>query len=253
MNRFVYGKAIDFRFTPLEGGEAGVSVDSLVSARIYEDYPTDGQIADAGSATTGHIGSRVTSWTHVNYEGTGANEYQLAFPPLTDPYPTDPKSTVRQYYVAVNFKYSAGGPTMANVEQIFVHRPDATTDKIRVTFDDVVGLDGSIEDVLSRIEVERHIDSAISYVLAKLRGRGYDPARVFDIHLMNEPTAYLAYSKCCFAMINSGGDSWLEKGRLAREEYQTLFDSAKIGYDFGGDDQPESEEKIPTGAFHFKR
>lgn len=245
--KHVFGRAITYRTTLQVDGEDTTAYE-LVSARLYDEEPTAEQIADAGSASTGHI-ERVLSWTVVNDEGTGPKEYKTTFAAVSDP---DPNSTERYetYFVVMNFRFADGGPVMTNVEQIWIYRPDSSSGKIRVKASDVFALDRALENVMDRIDVEALIDAAIEDIVSRLEARGYEKARVFRWEKLNPATRRLALAYCCFALRT---DEWLEKGRMWKEMADLMVDTAKVGFDVGGDDRPSEENKISSGVVGFRR
>lgn len=244
----VYGRTITFRYIPIANGES-YSAYELVSARIYgpNSYPSEAQIEDAGSATTGHLGSRVTSWALVNEEGTGDAEYVLTFDAITDATPT---SAVEEdkFYVALNYRATSGAQVLRDVEQIFVYRPDGLTSKIRVRAQDVWDLESKIEDLRDQIWAEVKIDAAIEELLSRLEGRGYVKRRLLNLEKLNASAKRLACSYCCFDLAAEGNQFWLEKAKFWRDQATVLFDLAKVGFDMSSGDKPDKDDNVQTGG-----
>lgn len=246
MSQFVkhfFGKAITFRYAPAAGGEPHTAY-SLTSARLYEDFPTDAQRADTAA---GHV-EEVATWTLVNREGTGHDEYEIVFADLEDPDPTS-STDYEKYFVALNYLNEASGAAVQDVEQIFVYRPLGATSKIRVSAEDVYELDGALEAVAPTREfVEQKCTAAINYCIGRLKARGYDPRYLFNLEELNGAAARYALSYCCFALVVDGDSSWLEKGRLWREEADLMFDAAAVGYDKDQGGTPEESETVQKGG-----
>lgn len=252
--RHLYGRAITLRYTPLAENE-GYVAHSLVSARIYgpNSYPSDEQIEDAGGASTGHIGSRVTTWTLVNEEGVGDAEYKIVFPAVTDPTPTS-RTEYDLYYIALNYRAESGGTTIRDVEQIPVYRPDGLTSKIRVDAEAVYRLERRLEEVApSPLWIEDKIQAAVDELLGRLEGRGYEKRRLFNLEKLNGAAAMLACAYACLDRYTEGDVSWREKADSWREQSDKWFDIAKVGVDFGGGDMPNVEQKAATGAAIWTR
>jgi hypothetical protein len=252
-DKHVYGRSITFRYTPIAENEAFVA-NSLVSARIYgpNTYPSAEQIADAGQASIGHIGARVTSWALVNDEGTGPAEYKIVFPPLVDATPGNVEFDI--FHVALNYLAEAGGPTLQDVEQLTVYRPDGLTSKIRVKAQDVYDLDSKVEkEAESLLWTEGKINAAKKEMEQRLAGRGYELRKTFNLERLNTAAAMLSCSYCCMNLYSSGDESWKVKADLWRGLADKQFDMAQIGYDTSGTDTPDPRATVTTGAVAFLR
>lgn len=252
--RHLYGRAITFRYIPIAESEEYVA-HSLVSARIYgpNSYPSDEQIEDAGSLSTGHIGSRVTTWTLVNEEGTGPAEYKITFSAVTDPYPTS-RTEYDLYYIALNYRAESGGDVLRDVEQLPMYRPDGLTSKIRVDREAVYRLERRLEEVApSPLWIEDKIQAAVEELLGRLEGRGYEKRKLFNLEKLNGAAAMLACSYACLDRYVDGDTSWREKAITYRDQSDRWFDIAKVGVDFSGGDMPGVEQKAASGAVIWVR
>jgi len=243
-----YGKAITFNYFPHAGNEA-ITLDSLVSARLYgpNTPPTEEQLEDAGQASTGHIGARVTSWTLKNDEGTGPAGYRIVFPALADSNPGSSEE-IDKFYVALNFRAEAGGPVLRDDEQIFVYRPDGLTSKIECTAQQVFGLESKIAKLRTVPFVEEKIDLAMEELLDRLEGRGYAKRRLFNLYKLSLATRMLACSYCCLDLAGEGNTVWERKSVTWRELANQHFEIAKVGVDQSGGDRPEASERVQIGG-----
>jgi len=243
--RHIYGRAITFRYIPIAESEEYVA-DSLVSARLYgpNAYPSDAQILNTG---TGEV-SEVLTWALVNEEGTGPAEYKIVFPAIVDATPTN-RTDYDVFFVAINYVAEASGATVHDVEQIFVYRPDGLTSKIRVSAQDVYRIESKIEEMAeSDIWTEGKIEAAVEELLSRLEGRGYAKRRLFNLEKLNGAAAKLACSYACLDLYSGGDISWKEKANFYREQADSWFEIAKVGIDTAGNDQPDAEQKVASGA-----
>jgi hypothetical protein len=250
----VYGRPLAFRYIPL-AGDSEYMADSLVSARLYgpNSYPSTEQIEDAGMASSGHVGARVTSWDFVNEEGTGAAEYVVVFPALTDATPSG-GSEYDFFYVALNYRAESGGDILRDVEQILVYRPDGLTSKIRVTAQDVYAIESRIEDFAdSVLWTEAKVDAAIEELLSRLEGRGYRKRRLFNLEKLNAAAKRLACAYCCMDLAGEGNQFWMAKATLYRQQADKLFEIAQVGFDSAGNDAPSPDVKVQGGAVTWTR
>lgn len=245
--RHIYGRTITFRYIPLAENEP-YDAYQLVSARIYgpNSYPSDAQIANTAA---GHV-SQATSWTQVNEEGTGPDEFEIVFPAIIDSIPST-KTDYDLFYVAVNFRAESGGPVIYDPtpEQLAVYRPDGLTSKIRVPVDMVYRLDSRLAEVApSDAWMEDKIQAAIDEILERFEGRGYQLRRMFNLEKLNGSVAMLACFYGCLDRYTEGDTSWKDKADLWRARSDELLAIAKVGFDSAGGDTPSPQETVATGA-----
>jgi hypothetical protein len=247
--KHVFGRAITFRYSPAAGGEEHIAY-SLVSARLYDDYPNDTQRAGSDGSEL----DEQTSWTLVNEEGTGAAEYKIVFDQQADPDSTSADDH-EKYFVALNYRNENSGAIVADVEQIFLYRPRGSVGKIRVTCEDIYALDGTIEDrAPDREWVQGKIELAIEKIEVLLKARGNDPRQIFNWEELNPAAKRFAAFYCCFSFAQDGSEFWLQKANFWREEAQQIFDTTKVGFDAADDGQPEEKETVaPGGTVAFLR
>lgn len=241
--KHLFGKTLSFIFRPAADDE-DVSAYSLSAARIYSDYPTEAQVEDSAA---GHI-QEVTTWTP-----TGIGEYTIDFAALTD---DDPHSSAdsEKYYVAVNYKLESGGADIFDVETIFVYRPDSATSKISTSYEDVIKLESRVEDVAPSTQwVEDKVSLAVEEIIARLEARGYKKRRIFNWQKLDAATARLACSLACDDLAAEGSQFWAAKADKWMKSFERMFDSALVGYDIDGDDNPEAEETVSSGAVFLIR
>ncbi len=243
-----YGKDIVFEYFPL-AGEEEIALDSLISARLYgpNTPPTETQRQDVGQLSTGHIGSRVTSWTLVNEEGAGPAGYRIVFPAVTDANPGS-STEFDLFYVALNFRAQSGGPELIDDEQIAVYRPDGLTSKVRVTAQDVYGVESKLKNLRSVLWVEAKIELAREELLNRLEARGYPKRRLVNLHKLNLAVKLLAAAYACHDLGGEENPSWFEKASRHRDQADAMFDIAKVGLDTSGGDKPDTGTKVQTGG-----
>lgn len=243
MADFVFGKSLDYRFLPIANAE-GISAYSLVSARTYEDYPSEAQRANTG---TGHLDEQ-TTWTALP-----VNEYQITFDAITD---ADPYSNndYESYYVVVNYRLESGGDILSDVETIAVYRPDSFTDKIETVPSDVYKLERRLEDLLNnQIEMEDYISAAIEDIKAKIEARGYSLRKIFNWKKLNLSCERLACAYACNSLSGDGSEFWARKAAYWQNSFELMFNSAMIFYDTSGKDDPTQEMKEQGGAVYLCR
>lgn len=230
---FVFGKSIALRWTPLIQNEP-TAVDSLVSARLFADAPSNAQIETP--ATAGFI-SEVVSWT-----ADGTYTKIITFPAVANP---DPHSTTeyKKYFVVINFKYEAAGATVFDTETIHLYRSDSITSKIGTTYTNVLALDPKLTDFHLNGDLTNFIEQAITDVVQFYQGQGYERRRLFDLERLNDAVTKRAAALAWIDAYTDERPSMLEKYKLRNEQYQDALKAAEPGFDADSDDSPDPNEK----------
>lgn len=226
----VFGKSISFSFTPIVDSEP-VKVDSLVSARIFSDTPTDAQIDTP--ATSGYIGSPVTTWT-----SKGNYEKLIEFAALTDSEPRS-QDDYETYYVVVNFKYDSGGATVAVLEAIDVFRPDGLTSKITTRFDDVYAVNPKYKNHFTIADINVFINEAVKDIFRWYKGLGYPPKSLIRMSELNDACKYRAACKCDLSL------KWWEDLKEHKEAY---LEALKCSQPLAADSTGENASETPSGG-----
>jgi hypothetical protein len=230
----VFGRSLSFSFTPIIDNEP-VKVDSLVSARIFSEVPTETQIETP--ATTGYI-SAVTSW-----KSAGEYEKVITFNALVD---ADPHSNeeYETYFVVVNFKYDSGGATVHAVEQIDVFRPDGLTSTIGTTFADVYSVDPKFEDHFGVSQVDKFIADSKKDIFRWYKGLGYPKKSLLRLGELNDACRYRAAQKICLSL------KWWE----SMSEYKAAYiDALKSSQPLAGDTSGDHAAPTPSGSVFLMR
>lgn len=247
MPQHAFGKSIRFSLNTIAGEEA-IAPYSLVSARIYSSEPSATQIADAGSASTGHLGSRITTWT----VGSEPSERIITFDAITDPNPTSTERS-EPYYIAVNFLLQSGGPEQTLTELIYLYRVDALTSRVTVTFEDVFKVEPQLRNFRSMAEVSDAIEQAKVEVFNKYESQGRLKSRMFDLHKLNTVVQYKALSILCFGLASQNAPMWFEKGKMHASAFSDAFSASIVGYDIDGDDRPDEDEQVQNVTIYIDR
>src|SRR5574343_863448 len=100
---YLFGQSIAYTFTVIDGAGEVVSLNANVSARIYDTQP---MLAQCENTATGHLEEKTTAWT-ANADGSKT----ITFSAITDAEP-GALEEYEPYWVVVNFKYEATGPTV---------------------------------------------------------------------------------------------------------------------------------------------
>lgn len=241
--KFVFGRSIAYQFNPIIGDE-DTDVDSLVSARLYKDVPTDAQLEN-------QVGAPAPVSSTNTMTGT-AGRYLITFPAVTDP---DPHSSndYETYHVVVNFKYESGGPTVFLQEILWLYRPDALTSSISTVPADIFAWESKLEMLMESAKVATKIDRAIKKVDRDLRAMGYDRRRTFNREKLGDAVELLAVAFCCFDQGGQGNPEWLKKADKYLEWYEEAKKEIPVGYDIAGNDAPAPTESVSTGPIVVMR
>lgn len=236
----VFGKAISYIFTPLANGEP-VKVDSLVSARIYSDAPTETQIetTTAGQGELDHI----TTWAS---EGNFA--YKISFAALTDD-DEHSSASYETFHVVVSFKYDATGETKWAKEVIHVYRPDAWQSRISATYVDVYDVDHTFELLQTPGEVEARIKVARETVVLDLEAKGYERSRLFNLEKLNRAVVYCVLADYFLESISDDNRAAEIKYTKYKELYDKRLSTVGVGYDVAGADTPAAEDHAADGSY----
>lgn len=225
----VFGRSLEFSFTPIIDNEP-VEVDSLVSARIFLDEPTDLQLDTP--ATTGYI-QAITTWKKKGLERV------ITFSAIADP---SPHSTVdyEQYWVAVNFVMESGGATVFVKEPLYVYRPDAVTSKISTRFDDIYRVEPKLEEHYTIQKINGFIVEAKKDILRWFKGLKIQLKELGNLYELNDACSYLAAQKACFSLASSQEPIWFTKSDKYEAAYERALNSAQptAGEDGGTPEQP---------------
>ncbi len=240
---FVFGKDIAFSFIPLAGNEP-TRVDSLVSARVYSSAPSEEQKRDAGSASTGHVGARITAWID-----RGEYEKEIAIPALVDATPFS-GAEYETYYVSINFKYQSSGAECFTTEQITVYRPNAITSRISVEETEVIGIDETLGKHRTLGQIKAAIVSAREDIIARYYAMELERRKMFDLQRLNKMTAYLAAARLCIGLYTDRAPHWLDKYKDYKGEFEVLFNRTPISYDHSGTGSVSPEQQEQTGAIY---
>lgn len=238
----VFGKPIVYKFNPSIKGES-ISVDSLISARIFSTIPTNDQIQTP--ATAGFV-SEKTTWDDKG-------EYkEITFLPLVDstPFGTD---LYEKFYVVVNFKYDASGQTVFVTETIFVHRPDSVASRVSVDPLSIFELETSLKQFYELQDLNKFIEHAVKLTFRKYKGRGYELNRMFNLEELNDAVLYKAVELACWSRFTTDTPHWKEKAVIYQDLFNVIFEATKPGYDITGTDDPSLEETVSTGEVWLER
>jgi hypothetical protein len=245
--RHLFGRDISFYFTPLAENEDSEAY-SLTSARLYSSQPTSAQLTDHSAALGGFVQS-VTTWT----AGNEPKEKKITFSALTDSTPTD-TDEYETYYVVVSFKLQAAGPDVIAWEAIFVWRPGAITSRVRVSPSDVYAMESKIEDITDGDSwVTPKIQSALRFVMQKLKSKGYDKRRMFNLDDLNDAVLRKALAYCCMDLAGEDNQFWARKAELYHAEAEDILTQTTVGYDTEGDNVPTANERAELKAVYISR
>lgn len=237
MSDAVFEQAWTFSYTVTKGLDADtVAPDSLVSARIYADYPTAAQIADTGDTAPGDAIQSIESWS----EGTAENEKLITFAAIEDPEPTS-SNKWESYYVVISYKLTSGGNTINDVEFLTVHRAEGITARFGVVAADIYAIESKLQTVFSD-KIAAKIALAEVLVAKDLRGDGYDMQRLLHSSV-KELIQYRAAQLACNDLSFESGDVWENKSMAHDREYDTLKKDLPIAYDADDDDDIEPGEE----------
>lgn len=239
-NRATFEEAFTFTFQAVIGPDATPVVpDSLTSARLYDDYPSEAQIADTGNTDPGDAIESVTSWS----AGDDTGEQEVSFALISDPDPTD-RDDYEVYYVVVSWKPDAGSANINTVSPLIVYRPTAIGTDFDVDEDDIYAIESKLDDFKTSAQINTAISTAERLVKQDLRGRGKDLARV-DLASIKDLAIYKALFILCNSLSSDDGDSWWVKAGEHKETYSMLIESLPISYDIDkdGDIEPDETEK----------
>lgn len=245
-NKFYFGSAIAFSFTAGEGEQAP---DSIVSARLYADVPTQAQIDDEADAL-GDAVERVTSWS----SGTSTNEKVISFAAVDDPDPSD-SDDIETYYVVVNFKWDSGGSTVVTRPAgILLRRTTVLTSRFGVVAADVYAVEAKIEALKGDSWTTTKITLAEKEVIADLQDR----IEGFELHRLalsdaSELVRFKATELACNDISAETGDRWDTNAKEHAEKYEKRFRTLKARYDYDADGVQEETETTTFGVASFGR
>jgi hypothetical protein len=219
--KHVYGKALDYIFTPQIDGER-LTPYELVSARIYSTAPTEAQKTDSAAALGGFVGSAVTSWTSL-----GDDEYSIAFASLTDatPHSTEPYDN---FYVVISFRFDLGGEVKFVDDIIRVYRPDAWASRVSVSYDDIVEMENRVENLKTEQQVDDFIRHSRERVFRKLKRLNIPLGSAYDLSELNDAVKYLTLYHIFREISGAESQFWLTKAQEYKADYEEVFASTPV-------------------------
>ena len=221
MANFVFGRTLDYLFSPLSA-DTQVPVDSLVSARIYENAPTNDQLDNTESPSTAI--EEVTSWID-----NGDNTYTISFSSVVDSDPYD-AAPYENYYVVVNFKYTTGASAVFDDTMIRIYRPNSWAERISVTYEDIENIENKLSECFFSpiATLTAHIADAKEHVLHFFEGQGYDKAKLIGLDKLNLAVKYKATEMACRNASSEEGQFWFDKADYYALSYQEILEKTKI-------------------------
>lgn len=241
---YLFGKSFDYSFTPIVTDET-VSPNSLVSARLYTDEPTDAEKDDSG-ALLGTEVENVTSWS----DGTQTNEKLITFSAVTDsnPHDADPYEV---YWIVVSFKFDAAGPTVFSSDSILLYRPDAWTSRISVVYSDLPKFENKFSDLLSNAEMTNHVNIAKDRIFRVLRAKGYSRQELGRLRELNDATKYMAVASACRDLAGEENQFWWDKYQDYQAQAFEILNQTPVGVDVNGDGVIDEGESTELGSVAY--
>lgn len=229
MSSFVFGKGIALEWAPTINGKP-VAAHSLVSARLYSDKPTTGQIENTES---GHI-EEVLSWTALS----DSHGYRIDFAAVTDndPHSLDPYET---YFVIINFLFAAAGEEKFDKEVLYIFRPDSVISKISVNAERIAEREKKIGEIRSDTEIEKHIEAAKRRVWRHLKGLGIEQRTVFNLEELNDAVEEATLASLCIDLSGEGNQFWFRKAEYYDKRFDEIMKATKPNVDASGGDEPD--------------
>jgi len=243
---YVFGKSIAIDLNPHIDGDY-VNLYELVSARLYDEEPTDSEVDMTAS---GSAVQTVTGW--VANSGNLTTTYTITFDPVTD---SDPHSTEshEKYWLAYNFKYESGGPTVFDKEVLFIYRPDAWVNKVSVSASELIEKENKLDDFFTTAQLNAHIEEGKRRTERALVLKGLKMSQLFRRQELNDAVYYAALSSACRDLVSEDSPEWLGKAEYYEGLFKEIIEVMKLSYDADGDDNPDEDESNKLrGVFVFK-
>lgn len=217
---FGYGKNIVQPIQAFIGPDTPVAIQSLVSARLYLNPPSDAQKRDS-AGTEGGFEERVTTLTTVD---AGSFLYSVSFDAVDDPDPSSGAAYDYGYIVA-NVLLEAGEQEQVIWEEVLLWRVAGLFTVLDVDEDDVYDEHGDIEDQLGDTVTRAKIARAKEEIFKILKDRGLERHRIeqTDLRLL---TIKRATQKC----LSSMGPDYRDVFNDYKTEYENALTAMKIGY-----------------------
>lgn len=243
MSSIVFGKSFSQSVT-LSANDKNILPDSLVSARIYSDAPSQAQLEDHSNALAEAVQSK-TSWSSSNQD----NEFSITFDAIDDP-DSQSSAEYEDYFLVLSVKLESGGDTIFSQQSVLrVYRVRVILSRVEISRDDVKQLEDKLEDVMTDSEIDQKIDAARARVFNKLKGRGLSLDRIRQSDL-DEIILYQSMVYCCRSLT---GDHWRSLTKEYQAELKEVWTETSIGHDVNKDGDFGSEEKFESSTLVFTR
>lgn len=246
---FVFDKPLYFSFTALADNQP-VEVEQIISARVYEERPTDAQLQDHTNASGEAL---FITTDQSKFSSEGRHEFVLNIGSIPNPDLTQ-KGGCRAFWVVVSFQYDATENTVAVCEVINVFFPDGISCRVNVTPEEVYELESEIytfKGQTSDYFVYKKIHIAEKLIFKKLESFGIERSRMKegDAHLL---ILFKTAVLCCRDIANQGGDIWYDKSKDYERDLKELMENCKVRFDLDGDGlitDGESQRPLRRSAY----
>lgn len=238
MAEYAYGKSIALPVRVF-AGETPVAVDSLVSARLYSEVPSENEKNDHAEALGG-FESSVSSFTSENPTDL---IYTVTFPAVDDP-DQDSGNLYDTWHPVVNVRLEGGEQVVYVYKPIILWRLTAQFSQLDISPDDIYNYESEIEYVLGDTITGEKISVAKDMVFRRIKYLNLKRNRLQEMDLSE--LVSLKALEYCLRDLATDENFYNEKAESWKKAYDNLWPESALGYDENDDGVAEPEEKAPV-------
>lgn len=233
---FGYGKQILQPIQAFLGPDTPVAINSLVSARLYRNPPSEAQKLDS-AGVLGGFEERVTAFSASD---TANFIYTVTFAAVSDP---DPSSGAAYdlWYLVANVLLAPGQQEQIIWEEVLIWRVAGLFTVLDVDENAVYDEHSDIEDQLGTTKTRSKIARAKEDIFKALKDRGLVRHRIeqTDLRLL---TITHAAQKCFASM----GPDYRDLFNDYKDDYLNMLAGMKIGYQDGENSATEPTDLVDS-------
>lgn len=232
---YSFGADFTFWFYPLVD-DAPAEVPAAVQSQtpaiyIFQDTPPSRAAAADG---TGAVQS-ITSWTW----NSAKNGWSFSVDGIDDPDPTG-GSSLRTYWLAINFKLSSGEQTQTVLRAVELERPAGHLKAVEVTDSDLRRVYAQVDAYSTEAQRRQFVQLGLDQVKAALKAKGFKWGQLTRPDELKLAVIYRALAMLFLGQIESPGDKFSGLYDQFVGLAQVQLDGLSIEYDSDKDGKADA-------------
>ena len=235
---YPFGKDLTYNFYAISDNNDYESLpDSPESIYIYKTGYKPSRAQALAGTDNGGLLETIASWSDTS----DSNGKTFTIAALDDP---DVSSEVRRftYYVALNFKLSAGEQTQTVIRALPMERVLGHHKAVSTAAADLEAIYTDIDSLRSEAQQATSITLATNMMKDDLTASGFEWVELWRPDELNQAIAYRALADIMLGLITSDSDEWHIRYLEYKETWKGLYSMLKLEYDSTKDGEPDIKE-----------